>query len=451
MRSLTLFSTQINIIGGVGNVFRDNNKGTSAIPFSTLNKLYFKQAVASLGPGLLYAAVAVGVSHLVQATRAGADYGLAMAVIVVFACLMKYPGLRFGGEYAAATGKNLVVNYRERGLLIFSLFSVSQLFSMVFIIAAVALFSSGLLQVALGFQAGPLMSVFLMLTMVAVLLMSGHYKALERVTKIIVVGFTVLTTLCMLLVADRLVWSWSAFAFPTFDAPTVLFIVALVGFMPSPTDASILQSLWTVARAEDDGRRATKEESRFDFNVGYITSCVLAVFFLFLGTAVLHNSGVEMPPDNAGFARRLLEVYTSIIGEWSYYFIAVTALCVMLSTALTVTDGMTRMALAIGSESFPGPHWQTNIFYNIVLIVLSLSALAVIWMLLQSFPAFMDMTSVIVFIIGPFLALLNHQAIYSDEIPEEKQPGQLIRVWSLFSIVSLFLLMAIYLYYRLFG
>ena len=165
----------------------------------------------------------------------------------------------------------------------------------------------------------------------------------------------------------------------------------------------------------------------------------------------MFGSGVEMPPDNAGFARRLLEVYTSIIGDWSYSIIAVTALCVMLSTALTVTDGMTRMALAIGAESLPGAHWQTNRFYNIVLIVLCLSATTVIWLLLQSFPAFMDMTSVIVFIIGPFLALLNHQAIYSDEIPEEKQPGQLIRIWSLVSIISLFLLMAIYLYYRLFG
>ena len=451
MCSLTLFRAQIKIEVGGLRVSHDNNKRPRAIPPSTLNMLYFKQATASLGPGLLYAAVAVGISHLVQATRAGADYGLAMGVIVVFACLMKYPGLRFGGEYAAATGKNLVVNYRERGLLIFSLFSVSQLFSMVFIIAAVALFSSGLLQVALDYQAGPVMSVFLMLTLVAILLISGHYKALERITKSIVISFTVLTVVCLLLVIDRLTWSWSMLAFPTFDAPTVLFVAALVGFMPSPTDASILQSLWTVARAENEGRRATKEESRLDFNVGYITSCVLAVFFLFLGAAILYESGVEMPSDNAGFARRLLEVYTSIIGEWSFYFIGVTALCVMLSTALTVTDGMTRMALAIGNESLPGPHWHTDLFYNIGLIVLSLSALLVIWLLLQSFSSFMDMTSVIVFIVGPFLALLNHQAIYSDEIPKEKQPGQFIRVWSLVSIFSLFLLMAVYLYYRLFG
>jgi len=416
-----------------------------------LKNLEFKRAIASLGPGLLYAAVAVGVSHLVQATRAGADFGLGMVLVVIFACLMKYPGLRFGGEYAAATGKNLVVNYRERGSLVFGLFAVSQLFSMVFIIAAVSLFTSGLLQVALGFQTGPVMSVFILLVLVAILLMTGHYKVLEKVIKGIVFGFTLLTTVCMLLVISRLDLSLSAFALPAFDVPTVLFIVALVGFMPSPTDASILQSLWTVARAESEGRRATKEESRFDFNVGYITSCILAIFFLFLGTAVLFESGVAMPADNAGFARRLLEVYTSIIGDWSYYVMAITALCVMLSTALTVTDGMTRMALAIGGESFPGPHWYTDRFYNIVLIVLSLAALLVIWLLLQSFATFMDMTSVIVFIIGPFLALLNHLAIFSDEIPREKQPSQLIRIWSIVSIVSLFLLMAVYAYYRLFA
>ena len=409
-----------------------------------------RSVLTSLGPGMLYAAVAVGVSHLVQATRAGADYGLGMLLVVLFACLMKYPGLRFGGEFAAATGKNLVTNYREQGWIVFGLFAVSQLFSMVFIVAAVSLFTSGLLQVALGYQTGPVLSVVILLALVSVLLITGHYRLLERVIKYIVVGFTILTTLCMLLVINRLDWSFGALAMPGFDVPTVLFIVALVGFMPSPTDASILQSLWTVARAEGQNRRATKEESRFDFNVGYVTSCVLAVFFLFLGTAVLFQSGVEMPPDNAGFARRLLEVYTSIMGDWSYSIMAITALCVMLSTALTVTDGMTRMALAIGEESFPNANWHGDRHYTIALITLCCASTLVIQTLLQSFATFMDMTSVIVFLIGPFLAVLNHRAIYSDEVPAEKQPGELIRWWSIISIVSLFALMAVYSYYRLF-
>ena len=408
-----------------------------------------RSALSSLGPGLLYAAVAVGVSHLVQATRAGADYGLSMLLIIIFACIMKYPGLRFGGEYAAATGKNLVTNYRERGWFIFSLFSVSQLFSMVFIIAAVSLFTSGLLQVAIGFQASPVVGVAVLLVIVSILLTTGRYKALERLTKFVVIGFTLLTTLCMLLVVERLDWSVSAFSLPAFDMPTMIFIVALIGFMPSPTDASVLQSLWTVAKANQSGRRASKDESRFDFNVGYVTSCVLAVFFLFLGTAVLYGGGIEMPTDNAGFARRLLEVYTSLIGDWSYYFIAVTALFVMLSTTLTVTDGMTRMAVAIGAETSPNENWSSNSRYGIVLMILCFSALLVIQLLLSSFTRFMDMTSVIVFLIGPFLAWLNHNAIFSDEIEKEKQPSEIIRIWSIVSIVSLFALMAVYVYFRL--
>ena len=38
-----------------------------------------------LGPGLLYAGAAVGVSHLIQSTRAGADFGyqLIWAVLIV--------------------------------------------------------------------------------------------------------------------------------------------------------------------------------------------------------------------------------------------------------------------------------------------------------------------------------------------------------------------------------
>ena len=36
----------------------------------------------SIGPGLLYPGAAVGVSHLVQSTRAGAKYGLIMILVV---------------------------------------------------------------------------------------------------------------------------------------------------------------------------------------------------------------------------------------------------------------------------------------------------------------------------------------------------------------------------------
>ncbi|MDA9312672.1 hypothetical protein N9515_07945 [Vicingaceae bacterium] len=50
-----------------------------------------KAVLARLGPGLLYAGAAVGVSHLVQSTRAGANYGLLMILVVIAANVIKYP------------------------------------------------------------------------------------------------------------------------------------------------------------------------------------------------------------------------------------------------------------------------------------------------------------------------------------------------------------------------
>jgi Mn2+/Fe2+ NRAMP family transporter len=62
----------------------------------------------AIGPGLLFAGAAVGVSHLVQSTRAGAGYGLALVVIVIAANVLKYPAFAFGPRYAAATGCSLL-------------------------------------------------------------------------------------------------------------------------------------------------------------------------------------------------------------------------------------------------------------------------------------------------------------------------------------------------------
>ena len=46
---------------------------------NTININWLKK---TLGPGILFASTAIGVSHLVQSTRAGANYGLALFIII---------------------------------------------------------------------------------------------------------------------------------------------------------------------------------------------------------------------------------------------------------------------------------------------------------------------------------------------------------------------------------
>jgi len=41
------------------------------------------------GPGILFASTAIGVSHLVQSTRAGADFGLLILGFVILVTLLK--------------------------------------------------------------------------------------------------------------------------------------------------------------------------------------------------------------------------------------------------------------------------------------------------------------------------------------------------------------------------
>ena len=60
------------------------------------------------GPGLMWAAAAIGVFHLVQSTRAGALAGFGMAGVILFALVLKYPFFEYGPRYAAATGRSLV-------------------------------------------------------------------------------------------------------------------------------------------------------------------------------------------------------------------------------------------------------------------------------------------------------------------------------------------------------
>ena len=67
-----------------------------------------KNILKTLGPGLLWAGAAVGVSHLVQSTRAGANFGFYFIGILLLANFLKYPSFEFGPRYATATSKSLV-------------------------------------------------------------------------------------------------------------------------------------------------------------------------------------------------------------------------------------------------------------------------------------------------------------------------------------------------------
>ena len=83
------------------------------------------------GPGLLFAGTAIGVSHLVQSTRAGADAGLAVTGVILLALIFKFPFFEFGPRYAAATGMTLIDGYLRIGRWALWLYVLLTIFSAV--------------------------------------------------------------------------------------------------------------------------------------------------------------------------------------------------------------------------------------------------------------------------------------------------------------------------------
>ena len=96
----------------------------------SLNKL-FNHFLSRLGPGLLYAGAAVGVSHLVQSTQAGGMFGFDLIIAIIIIHLIKYPFFEFGPRYTAATGHNILHGYKRLGkwaVWIYLLMSIATMF-----------------------------------------------------------------------------------------------------------------------------------------------------------------------------------------------------------------------------------------------------------------------------------------------------------------------------------
>jgi Mn2+/Fe2+ NRAMP family transporter len=394
----------------------------------------------ALGPGLVWAGAAVGVSHLVQSTRAGASFGLELVGLVVFANVLKYPAFSFGPRYAAATRTSLLEGYRRQGQWALVLYGVLTVGTMFTVQAVVTVVTAAIGAALLGWHSGaelrPL--VMFLTAFCAVLLYIGHYRWLDRVIKLVVPLFTLSTVAATLLVIPQVDWT-TIRLFPgagmLSDPASLLFIVALVGWMPSAFDVSIWHSLWTVARCRQTRYEPTVGEALLDFNIGYVGTALLALCFVVLGAGVMYRSGTQFPASAPEFASQVVALYVTALGAWSKPLIGLAAFTVMFSTTLTVIDGFPR-ALATLVARFNEPEDPdraspiSQSAYWVALALLGLGSIGIGGFLSGSLVALVDLATTLSFLTAPFLAWLNHQAILASEVPAEHRPGRAMVAYS---------------------
>ena len=410
-----------------------------------------RKLLATLGPGFLLAGAAIGVSHLVQATRAGADYGFALWWVLLFACLTKYPFLEFGPRYAAATGETLLVGYRKLGRFPFALFLAITFGTMFIILAAVTIVTAGLAEQL--FQQGISSFAWSMIILGScmVLLLLGRYRVLDLAMKIIVSVLALGTFLAVLLALQ------AGSAVEVIQAPTpsywtaagIAFVIALAGWMPIPLDAAVWHSIWVKEKSALQGEPPSLKGALFDFNAGYFIAASLGFLFFLLGALVMFGNAETFSPNSVAFSGQLADLYAQTLGSWSRPLVIIAAFIAMFSTTLAVTDAYPRVVSHIfattklTSSDKPSPR-----VYNYTLLIVPIISLVILRSLTGSFTLLVDLAAGLSFVSAPILAYFNYRLVTAPEMPPEARPSRTYQLFAQLSLVLLTLFALTYLVWR---
>lgn len=385
--------------------------------------------MARLGPGLMLAAAAVGVSHLVQSTRAGADFGLSFVWLVILISFLKYPAFRFAVDYASLTNHSLVYAYSKLGRLPMYWLLVGFTVDMFVATSAVALVTAGLLISVFKLPfSGPHVAIAIAV-LSAVILLNGKYAKAERIIKFLVLSFSVLAIIAMLLALPMLGSNdRDLFAAITPSQSLAVFIIAIAGWMPMPMTGSIFLSMWAREKKTAGGDAIDHRSAIADLRFGWVLTVVLALSFMIMGTAILFQVDRVVPASAGAFATELLSIFTLIIGQWSYPVIAAAAIAVMWSTVLALMDALPRVTSRL-VDCMTGRAEKATTKYTTLLVVQTAGVTLIMLLLLSNFGTFIDFATSAGFITAPALAYYNYRAVTSAEVASQYRPSGALIIW----------------------
>ena len=391
-----------------------------------------KNTLQKLGPGLLFAGAAIGVSHLVQSTRAGADFGLGLLWALLLVNFFKYPFFQFGPRYALATGESLLAGYAKLGKGVIVTYFVLTIATMFTIQTAVTIVTAGLAVELLGISSNIVYWGVVITLICATLLSFGRYGLLDRGMKVIIIVLSISTFVAAFLAFGQskdIEWTQ---VLPT-STTGFAFLIAFMGWMPGPLDISVWHSLWSLEKKKRM-QNLTVKQSLFDFNVGYLTTIVLGVCFVLLGTLVMYGTGIGFSSSGGAFAQQLIALYTSSLGNGAYWIIGVAAFTTMFSTTLTTLDASPR-AMAKTAQILQLPIVMSS--YLFWILVLVIGTCAVFFFLLSNMGTLVQLATILSFITAPFYGLINFLLVSGRHMPENYRPNGLMRVWSIAGLVFL--------------
>ena len=409
-----------------------------------------RSLLAAIGPGIIWASTSIGVSHVVQSTRAGADFGFALISLIIIANLIKYPFFQIGPRYAAATGESLLDGYQKVGSWAFILYLVVTAFTMFFVQAGVTIVASGLLANLIGDSLTVDILAAMVSSSIVLILLLGRYALLDKTLKLMMLVFALVTifTVITALLSEK-ANSSTGFNFEPISltsAASIAFIVALVGWMPTSIEVSVWHSLWTISRRKQTDHRPSVREAMIDFNFGFIFCMLFAILFLVLGATLIYGKGITFSSSPVGFTSQLIGLYVDTLGGWSWGIIALVTFIAMYSTCLAVADGFSEVWAR--SVQLIKPGVSENLTYFVILLTLSFGG----WMIIKYFGSnlkqLIDFATTVSFVSAPIFAYLNLKAMSLEHVPVAAKLSNRMQIysWACFSLLTTFAVF--YLFWR---
>ena len=411
----------------------------------------FKSLKKTLGPGILFASTAIGVSHLVQSTKAGALFGFGLLWAVIAANVLKYPFFEFGSRYANATGKSIIDGYLKLSKYALWTYFIITIGSMFFVCAAVGKVTTGFMQNLFNLKAfglGNTESSILVFGVSGMILVIGKFKILDQLIKLIgiVLLTSTITAFVLCLFKGPINSDLNLFNSDFNNKEALFFLIPLMGWMPTAVDLSSWNSLWTVEKIKISKYHPTMKETLFEFNFGYIISGLLSICFVTLGAFLIFGTGELLEKSSSLFAHQIVELYTRVFGDWSYIIIASSTFSIMFGTCIAVFDGYGRSIKRTTELLFPKVSLVKN-YYRIIILMLIIGTFIILYVFEKNgdFVILVNYATSISFIIAPIIAIFNHK-IVKYHLEEKFQPPKWLNFVSILGIIFLIIFSILYLF-----
>lgn len=391
----------------------------------------------ALGPGVMLAAAAIGGSHLVSSTQAGAIFGWGLLPVLIAVNVAKYPFFRAAVQYTSATGETILHGYRRLGRATLVTFFSITLVTAVLNVAGVVLITASLAMM-MGLPDGISIGTAGIVTtwVCAGLVLANRFSLLNGVIKAVVLGLFVATIVALVFAVAR----FGGAVDPertahALDLASIGFVIQFMGWMPAPIDVAAWPSIWAREQEAQSGRHPGWRERSFDFHVGYVGTVALGVVFLALGKIVFGGSDDEVPMIGGQFAEDLIGLYVAGIGPWAAPLIAGAAFLTMFSTAITCFDAWPR-ALALG-VTLLSDRAREGLWRTLFLLGLALACIVTISLFTAAIGSLLFWAMVISFTASPVLALFNLRAMQLPNVPHSMRFGPVLTGLGWFGLVFL--------------